>query len=103
MRLTQLGAKSVAFYLTLVGAFFASPYSNLFFLLLGFGGLVVSLASILYHVLRAMEHTTRLTAVGLLVLLVGVGFVMGTVYYKTHRDRVQAVLARWQRRIGGWE
>lgn len=40
MRLTSFGAKSVAFYLALVGAFFASPYSNLFFLLLGFLTLV---------------------------------------------------------------
>lgn len=40
MRLTFLGAKSIAFYLALVGAFFASPYSNLFFLLLGFLTLV---------------------------------------------------------------
>ena len=73
------------------------------FLVMGFGGLVVSLASIFYRVLREMEHTVRLTAVGLLVLLVGVVFVMGTVYYKTHRDRVNALLAKWQRKIGDWE
>ncbi len=36
MRLTGFGFKGVLFYLALVGAFFASPYSNLFFLLLGF-------------------------------------------------------------------
>ncbi|MCP3916190.1 MAG: DUF58 domain-containing protein [bacterium] len=36
MRLTRFGFKGVLFYATLVTAFFASPYSNLFFLLLGF-------------------------------------------------------------------
>jgi uncharacterized protein (DUF58 family) len=40
LRLTSFGAKSLAFYVALVGAFFASPYSNLFFLLLGFLTLV---------------------------------------------------------------
>ena len=73
------------------------------FLLMGFGGLVVSLASILYRVLDALERSMRLTSVGLLVLLVGVLFVGGTVYYKTHRTRVDARLAAWRRRIGEWE
>ena len=66
-------------------------------------GLVVSLASLFYRALNAMEHTMRLTSIGLMVLLVGVVFVMGTVYYKTHRDRVNAVLAKWQRTLGDWE
>ena len=33
---TALGWRGAAFYVTLVGAFFAAPYSNLFFLLLSF-------------------------------------------------------------------
>jgi hypothetical protein len=73
------------------------------FLLMGFGGLLISLASILYRMLGAMDRSMRLTSVGLLVLLVGVLFVGGTVYYKTHRERVDARLARWRRRIGEWE
>lgn len=36
MRLTAFGFKGVLFYLALVLAFFATPYSNLFFLLIGF-------------------------------------------------------------------
>lgn len=36
MRLTRFGFHSGIFYLVMVGAFFAAPYSNLFFLLLGF-------------------------------------------------------------------
>ena len=36
MRLTRFGFQGVAFYLVMFGAFFATPYSNLFFLLLGF-------------------------------------------------------------------
>jgi uncharacterized protein (DUF58 family) len=36
VRLTAFGFKSIAFYLAMLGAFLASPYSNLFFLLLAF-------------------------------------------------------------------
>lgn len=36
MRLTAFGAKGVAFYVAMLVAFYATPYSNLFFLLLGF-------------------------------------------------------------------
>lgn len=36
MRLTQFGFHGVIFYVVMSGAFFASPYSNLFFLLLAF-------------------------------------------------------------------
>ena len=36
MRPTRFGIKSVVFYLVMLGAFFAAPYSNLFFLLLAF-------------------------------------------------------------------
>ncbi len=99
---------TIAFNVTLFALCLASMAAGALlrvrlFLLMGFGGLVVSLASIFYRLLRAMEHTMRLTSVGLLVLLVGVVFVMGTVYYKTHRDRVNAFLGRWQRKIGAWE
>ena len=36
MRLTAFGYKSAAFYVAVLGAYLAAPYSNLFFLLLGF-------------------------------------------------------------------
>ncbi len=36
LRLTRFGLQGLAFYLSMVVAFFAAPYSNLFFLLLGF-------------------------------------------------------------------
>ena len=102
------GSHTIAFNVTLFLLCLASMAAGALlrvrlFLLMGFGGLVVSLASIFYRLLKAMEHTMRLTSVGLLVLLVGVVFVMGTVYYKTHRDRVNAWLQRWQRKIGAWE
>jgi uncharacterized protein (DUF58 family) len=47
LRLTAFGYKSIAFYGVVVLAFFASPYSNLFFLLLGFLTLT-GLASIVW-------------------------------------------------------
>jgi len=36
MRMTRLGVQAALFYLALLVAFFSTPYSNLFFLLLGF-------------------------------------------------------------------
>ena len=36
MRLTRFGSRGLIFYLAMVGAFLAAPYSNLFFLLLAF-------------------------------------------------------------------
>lgn len=36
MKLTPFGRKALVFYLTMVGAFYAAPYVNLFFLLLAF-------------------------------------------------------------------
>lgn len=36
MRLTRFGLQGLAFYVAIVGAFYATPYSNPFFLLLGF-------------------------------------------------------------------
>ncbi len=36
MRITRFGLQAIVFYVTMLGAFFAAPYSNLFFLLLGF-------------------------------------------------------------------
>lgn len=73
------------------------------YLVLGFAGVLVDLASILVKVLVRMERGERMTSVGLLVLLIGAALVGGAVYYKTHRDEIDRRLAAWRGRLGAWE
>ncbi len=49
MRLTGFGLKGVVFYATTLVAFYATPYSNLFFLLLGFLTLLGLLGAVAAH------------------------------------------------------
>ena len=44
-----------------------------------------------------------LTAVGLLVLVVGAGVVVGAIYFKTHRERLGGKIDSWRKRFGDWE
>lgn len=72
------------------------------YLFLGFAGLIVDLCSIVYKVLLRHAHI-RMTAVGLLILLLGAFLVVGSVYCKTHREEIEATLARWRARFGTWQ
>lgn len=98
----------LAFNMTLILACLAAMgLGSLFrirlYVLLGFVGLMVDVASILFKVLRGMERSSRMTIVGGCVLLVGVGLVFGAVYYKTNRDRINERLNRVRDKIGSWE
>ncbi|MCB9892134.1 MAG: hypothetical protein H6833_10840 [Planctomycetes bacterium] len=91
----------IAFHVTLLLASLASMAGGAFvrvrlYLVLGFTGVVVALASTAYRVLSSLDQGPRLTAIGFLVLLLGVLLVLGTVYSKTHRERVERWLARWR-------
>ncbi len=72
------------------------------YLFLGFGALIVDLFSIVYKVMRHMENI-RMTAIGLLILLLGAGLVIGSVYFKAHREEIEAWLERVRARFGTWE
>ena len=56
MRPTRFGLQSLVFYLAMLGAFFAAPYSNLFFLLLGFITLLGALG--IWATPRNLRHVT---------------------------------------------
>ena len=73
------------------------------YLLLGFTGLVVDLASLLYKGIRRMEQAYQMASIGVLLLLVGAGVVLGTVWYKMHQEKVSVWLGKWRERLGGWE
>lgn len=73
------------------------------YLVLGFSGLVVDLGAVLYRVLVTMDRGPRMTAVGSLVLLVGIALVFCAIYYKTHREAIQAKIDGWRERLRSWE
>jgi hypothetical protein len=73
------------------------------YLSLGFAGVLVSLASIVYRTLVGLERSPRMAMIGALVLVVGAGLVIGALYYKTHRAALNARLDAWRRRFGEWE
>jgi hypothetical protein len=73
------------------------------YLLTGCAGVLTALGSIVYRGLAGLEKAARMSAVGVLVLLLGAGLVAGAIYYKTHRERVNATVDEWRRRLGEWD
>jgi hypothetical protein len=73
------------------------------YLILGFTGLMVDLASIVVKVLARADRSVRMTAVGSMVLAVGTALVFGAIYYKTHRKEIEETLGRLRLRLASWE
>ena len=73
------------------------------YLAMGFAGLMVDLASILYKVLVHMERSARMTIIGILVLGIGALLVFGAIYYKTNKANLDTWLNRWRGKFGQWE
>lgn len=73
------------------------------YLVLGFAGLLVDLAAVLYRVLVGMERGPRMTLIGSLVLVVGAALVFGAIFYKTHERELDERIARLRRRFVSWE
>lgn len=72
------------------------------YLYLGFFGLLVDLLAIFYRVFLHLE-SGRMTLVGCLVLVTGLIFVGGAVYYKTNQDRMNQFINHWRHKLGEWE
>jgi len=72
------------------------------YLYLGFAGVMVDLCALGYRELVAMDRGVRMTIVGAMVLLIGIGLVVGAIYFKTHRDLITAKLEKWRSGSGGW-
>ena len=73
------------------------------YLALGFAGLMVDLASLLYKVLVAMERSARMTIVGGLVLVIGGILIFTAIYYKTHKARIDTWLEQWRLKLIQWQ
>ena len=98
----------VAFNLTLVVLCLLSMGLGSFlrirlYLLLGFAALLVDIASIIIKVVRVADQTTQRAAIGVLLLVIGIGLVGGAIYYKTRRDQINTVIDRWRKKLGDWE
>lgn len=73
------------------------------YLALGFGGMLLAVSSIVYKVVVQLDRTCQMTSIGLLLLLLGVGLVAGSAYYKTHRDEFEGKLSRLRSLLGNWD
>ncbi|HEV7502803.1 MAG TPA: hypothetical protein VGQ33_22450, partial [Vicinamibacteria bacterium] len=73
------------------------------YVVLGFAGVAVDLASIVVKALVYMDRGERMTSVGILVLLMGAALVGGAVYYKTHRDEIDSMTDSWRARLDAWD
>ena len=73
------------------------------FLIVGAAGIIADLISIFSKMVMHMERTAQMTAIGMLILVLGVSLVIGTVYYKTHREAFNAVLEKWLSKLRQWE
>lgn len=98
----------VAFNLSLILLCLAAMGLGSFFrirlyLTLGFSMLLVDLVTIVGKVLTGMERGIQMTAVGSVVLLIGVALVFGAIYYKTHQATLTATADRWREKLGDWE
>ena len=72
------------------------------YLYLGFAGLLVDLVAIFYRVFLHLE-SGRMTLIGCLVLLTGLLFVGGAVYYKANQDKMNRLVDHWRNKLGAWE
>jgi CDP-diglyceride synthetase len=70
---------------------------------IGFAGLLVDLGSILYKVLVKMERSSRMTIIGVLVLVIGAVLVFGAIYYKTNKAKFDAWVDGWRRKLSQWQ
>jgi len=50
-----------------------------------------------------MDRGPRMTIIGALVLIAGIGLVGGAVYYKARRDEVETWLESWRPRLARWQ
>ena len=99
---------AIAFNLTLLLLCLAAMALGSFvrvrlYLVLGFAGIVVDLASITVKILTHLDRAARMTSVGVVVLLLGTALVGGAVYVKTHRRELDAWFGAVRRRFEAWE
>jgi hypothetical protein len=98
----------LAFHLTLLllclaGMGLGSFLRVRLYLVLGSTGVAADLAVIVLRALIHMDRGPRMTAVGLLVLLLGTGLVAGAIFYKTQRESLNERIDHWRLRLGEWE
>lgn len=66
------------------------------YFLMGFGGLVVDVVAIVWRAVATLEGQARNTAMGALLLLVGVAVVVGSVFVKLNRPAIDDAITRFK-------
>lgn len=98
---------TLGFNLTLVVLCLAAMACGSFFrvkvyVIMGFGVLLVDLATIGYRVIAGLEGNYRMISIGVLLLLTGVAVVAASVHYKTYREQWEARLDAMRERLARW-
>jgi len=73
------------------------------YLLLGFSGLIVDLCSLAYRELVSMDRGLRMTIIGSMVLLIGIALVTGAIYFKAHKEEIEAKFRKFRSVSTEWE
>ncbi len=73
------------------------------YLALGFGALMVDLAALFIKVVAFLDRSTKMTMIGIAVLVIGSTLIFGAIYFKTHKKEIAERLARWRLKFAGWE
>jgi hypothetical protein len=99
---------SIQFHVTMLGICLASMIAGSFFRIriyaaCGAAGALVDAITLLYKVMIDLERSQQMTAVGLLVLIIGVGLVAGSAWYKAQKAMVDSKLDDWRAKLASWE
>lgn len=73
------------------------------YLVLGFSGLIVDLFSLTYRELVSVDRGLRMTIIGSMVLLIGIALVTGAIYFKAHKEELEAKLRKFRSVSTTWE
>ena len=99
---------SIGFNITMLGLCLAAMLFGSFFkirlyLTLGFAGLMVNLASIIFRAVADMDKGARITIMGTSILIIGGALVFGALYYKTHQEKISVRIQKLRAAFGVWE
>ncbi|MDA0813417.1 MAG: hypothetical protein O3C21_13645, partial [Verrucomicrobia bacterium] len=73
------------------------------YLVLGFSGLIVDLCSLAYRELVSLDRGLRMTIIGSMVLLIGITLVTGAIYFKAHKEEIEAKFRKFRSVSTEWE
>ena len=73
------------------------------YIVIGFCGLLINLASILVRAVISLDRGSKMTVLGAVILVLGSAVVFGTLYYKTHQESIRLRVQALRDKFGRWE